>query len=155
MTEVPRDSPTLSAQAEALILQCVASNKWKFVSGNIKTAFFSRYEEHRNIFVLLPDDVRDTLKLSPELMLRLRKAVYGLAIAPKKWWGPLKRSLLNHGFTSCALDPCGFFLIKQNGVRDVTGVHLDSLLGRSDEVCDRVILEVKREFDFGASDAEP
>ena len=26
LTEVPRDSPTLSAQAEALILQCVASN---------------------------------------------------------------------------------------------------------------------------------
>ena len=79
MTEVPRDSCTLSAQAEALILQCVASKKWKFVSGNIKTAFFSRYEEHRNIFVLLPDDVRDTLKLSPGSMLRLRKAVYGLA----------------------------------------------------------------------------
>ena len=61
--------------------QCVASNKWKLVSGDIKTAFFSEDEEHRNIFILPPDDVRDILKLSPESLLRLRKAVYGLVNA--------------------------------------------------------------------------
>ena len=40
LTEVPRDSSTLSSHAEALILQSVSSNKWKLVSGDIKTAFF-------------------------------------------------------------------------------------------------------------------
>ena len=74
LTEVPRDSSTLLTQAEALVLQCVASNKWKLVSGGIKTAFLSGDEEHRNIFNLPPDDVRDILKFSPESMLRLRKA---------------------------------------------------------------------------------
>ena len=54
-------------------------------------------------------------------MLRLRKAVYVLVNASKKWWDRLLRSLLNHGFTSCALDPCAFVLIKQKRVR----VHLD------------------------------
>ena len=70
----PRDSTTLSAQAEALILQRVASHKWKLVSGDIKTAFLSGDEEHRNIFILPPDDVRDILKLIPESMPRLRKS---------------------------------------------------------------------------------
>ena len=64
-----RDSPTLSAQAEALILQCVASNKWKLVSGDIKTAFLSGEEEHRGIFILPPEDVRDIMKLNPESMM--------------------------------------------------------------------------------------
>ena len=36
---------TLSAQAEALILQCVTPFKWKLVSGDIKTAFLSGGEE--------------------------------------------------------------------------------------------------------------
>ena len=103
LTEVLRDIPTHSAQAEALIVQCVASNKWKLVSGDIKTAFLSG---DAISFILPPGDVRDTLMFSPESMLRLRKAVYDLANAPKTLWDRLKRSLLNHGFTSSALDPC-------------------------------------------------
>ena len=50
-------------------MQCVASNKWKLVSGDIKTAFLSGEEEHRGIFILPPEDVRDILKLNPESMM--------------------------------------------------------------------------------------
>ena len=64
--------------------------------------------------------------------------------APKEWWDRLKRSLLNGGFTSCALDPCAF--------AEVSGVHVDDLLGGGDEVFDRTILAFEREFDFGAWD---
>ena len=46
LTEVPRDSTALSAQAEALTSQCVASNQRKLVSRDIKTAFLSEDEEH-------------------------------------------------------------------------------------------------------------
>ena len=60
------DFPTVSAQAEALILQCVALNKWKLVSGDIKTASLSGDEEHRNIFIVPPDDVVEILVLSPD-----------------------------------------------------------------------------------------
>ena len=113
LAEVPRDSPALSAQAEALISQCVTSGNWKLVSGDIKKEFLSRDEEHLNIFILAPDDVREILKFSPESMLRLRKAVYGLVNAPKKWRNRLEGSLLNHGLTSCVLDPCAFVLVEQ------------------------------------------
>ena len=94
----------------------------------------------------------DVLKLSPESMVRLRKAVYGFVNTPNKWWDRLKRSLLKHGITSCALDPCAFVLIKQSKVRGLTGVHVDDLLGGGDEVFDGTILEVTREFDVGAWD---
>ena len=39
LTEVPHDSPTLSAASEALIMQWVASHKYRLISGDIKTAF--------------------------------------------------------------------------------------------------------------------
>ena len=62
LTEVPRDSPTLSAASEALIMQWVASHKYRLISGDIKTAFLSGDEDIRNILFSQPDDVRQMLK---------------------------------------------------------------------------------------------
>ena len=50
LTEVPHDSPTLSAASEALIMQWVASHKYRPISGDIKTAFLSGDEDIRNIY---------------------------------------------------------------------------------------------------------
>ena len=80
LTEVSRDSPTLSAASEALTMQWVASHKTAFLSGD---------EDVRNIFISPPDDVRQMLNVDHETVLRLRKAVYGLVNAPKKWWDRL------------------------------------------------------------------
>ena len=44
LTEVPRDSPTLSAASEA-------SHKYRLISGDIKTASPSGDEDVRNIFI--------------------------------------------------------------------------------------------------------
>ena len=110
LTDVSRDSPTLSAASEALIMQWVASHKYRLISGGIETAFLRRDEDVRNIFISLPDDVRQMLNVDHETVLRLRKAVCGLVNAPKKWWDRLKKSLIQHGFTSCALDPSVFVL---------------------------------------------
>ena len=63
LTEVHRDSPTLSAASEALIMQWVASHKYRLISGDIKTAFLSGDEDIRNIFISPPDDVRQMLNL--------------------------------------------------------------------------------------------
>ena len=60
LTEVHRDSPTLSAASEALIMQWVAPHKYRLISGDIKTAFLSGDEDIRNIFISPPDDVRQT-----------------------------------------------------------------------------------------------
>ena len=104
------------------------------------------------MFIVPPDDVPDVPKVGPESMLRRCEAVYGLVSTPKKWWDCSKRSLLNHGCTSCALGPCAFVLIKQNRVRGVAGIDVDDLLAGGDDVFDRTILEVKGEFDVGAWD---
>ena len=87
LTEVLRDSPTLSAVPEALTMQWVASPKYRLISGDIKIASLSGDEDVRNIFISPPDDVRQMVNLDHETVLRLRKAVYGLVNAPKKMVG--------------------------------------------------------------------
>ena len=148
LTEVSRDSPAVSAASEALIMQWVASRKYRLISGEIKTAFLSGHEDVRNIFISPPDDVRQMLNVDHETVLRLRKAVYGSVDAPRKWWDGLKKSLIQHGFTSCALDPCAFVLRKSGKIHGVLGVHVDDVIGCGDETFDRIMTAVRKEFDF-------
>ena len=77
----------------------------------------------------------------------------GLLNAPKKWWDTLKTSLIKHGITSCALDPCAFVLQKSSGkIHGVLGVHVDDVIGGGNETFDRIMTAVRNEFDFGAWD---
>ena len=131
LTEVPRDSPTLSAASEALILQWVASHTYRLISDDIKTAFLRGDEDVRNIFISPRDDVRQMLNLDHETVLRLRKAVCGLANAPKKWCICSSNEWKNH---------------------EVLGVHVDDVIGGGDETFDRIMTAVRKEFDFGAWD---
>ena len=92
------------------------------------------------------------LNFDHETVLRLRKAVYGLVNAPKKWWDRQKRSLIKHGFTSCALDSCAFVLPKGGKIHGVLGVHVDDVIVGGNEIIDRIMTAVRKEFDFGAWD---
>ena len=73
LTEVPRDSPTLSAASEALIMHGWPRNKYRLISGDIKTAFLSGDEDIRNIFISPPDDVRQMLNLDQKSGVRTGK----------------------------------------------------------------------------------
>ena len=78
--------------------------------------------------------------------------MYGLVSAPKKWWDRLEKSLIEHGFTSCALDPCAFVLRTSGKIHGVLGVHVDDVIGGGDETFDRIMTAVRKVFDFGAWD---
>ena len=89
------------------------------------------------------------LNVDHDTVLRLRKAVYGLVNAPKIWWDKLKKSLIQHGFSSCSLDPCVFVPRKSGQVHGVLGVHVDDMIGGGNETFNRVMTAVRKEFDFG------
>ena len=92
------------------------------------------------------------LNFDHETVLRLRKAVHGLVNAPKKWWDRQKTSLIKHGFTCCALDSCAFVLQKGGKIHGVLGVHVDDVIEGGNEIIDRIMTAVRKEFDFGAWD---
>ena len=75
LTEAHRDSPTLSAASEALIMHWLASHKYRLISSDTKTAYLSGDEDVRNMFISPPDDVKQMLNLDHETMLRLRGGV--------------------------------------------------------------------------------
>ena len=70
----------------------------------------------------------------------------------RKRWDRLKKSLIQHGFKSCSLDPCVFVFRKSGKVHGVLGVHVDDMIGGGNETFNRVMTAVRKEFDFGSWD---
>jgi len=152
LTEMERDSPTMSTQAESLMLQWIASSGYVIESGDIKTAFLSGDHDDREVFILPPPDVAKMLHMSDQEILRLRKAVYGLVNAPRKWWERLRKSLLTLGFVQSQLDPCIFIMKSANKTHGMLGVHVDDILGAGDRVYQAAIAKLREEFQFGSWD---
>ena len=64
----------------------------------------------------------------------------------------VKKSLIQHGFTCCALDPCAFVHRMSGKIHGVFGVHVHHVIGGGDEAFDRIMTASRKEFNFGSWD---
>ena len=98
LTTLTTSSPTLTSDGESVILQWIVNEGQRLESGDLKTAFLSgdpdpAYKGSDALYIDPPSDLKRWLKLGPEDVLRLRKAVYGLINVPLRWHQKLSRSL--------------------------------------------------------------
>ena len=75
-----------------------------------------------------PSDLKRWLKLGPEDVLRLRKAVRGLVNAPLRWHQRLSLALRQVGFVSLQMDPCVWILPASSPVKHVSPVDVPAKL---------------------------
>ena len=102
-------------------------------SGDLKTAFLSgdpdpAYKGSDALYIDPPSDLKRWLKLGPEDVLRLRKAVYGLINAPLRWHQRLSRALRQAGFVSLQMDPCVWILPASSPAKHVSPVNVPTKL---------------------------
>ena len=103
--------PTTTRDAEHLVLQWVVNNGHKLESGDLKTAFLSGDSDpDLPLYIQPPADLANWLKLGPDEQIKLRKAVYGLVDAPRRWHQRLARELRNAGFVPLRTDECVWIL---------------------------------------------
>ena len=127
---IQRDSPTLSTLNRNLLLSQAAQHGWGVQVGDIKTAFLNGdpTEFEREIYGEPPDDVRDLLGLKERELFRIRKAVYGLLNAPRRWFEKLAKELLRLGWMRSRLEPCVWRMFDQGKLIGLLGVHVDDVL---------------------------
>ncbi|CAE7884699.1 RE1 [Symbiodinium microadriaticum] len=145
------DSPTLRKESKHVILSICASKGWVIWGADIKTAFLSGDQSDRQLYFRPPPEVRELMNLSDDDVLRLNKAAYGLAEAPRAWFLRLTRELLAVGLTVSQLDPC-VFCLRDNGTNElvgICGVHVDDLLGGGTSVMDQCLVRLKIKLPFG------
>ena len=125
LTTLPTSSPTLTSDGESAILQWIVNEGHLLGSGDLNTAFLSGDPDpaHKGsdaLYIDPPSDLKRWLKLGPEDVLRLRKAVYGLINAPLRWHQRLSRALRQAGFVSLQMDPCVWILPASSPVKHVS-----------------------------------
>ena len=93
---------TASASGHRIFLAVTASFQWKIGTIDVSTAFLQGKELERDVYAWpVPE-----MQVRPGCVIRLRKAVYGLAVAPLRWQLALIEAMQATGGRSTAVEPC-------------------------------------------------
>lgn len=141
------DSPTCSRESTRMLLAILACNSWTVNALDIKAAFLQGKQIDRLVFVRPPDEAMTTK------LWKLKKCVYGLADAPRRWYVKLKEELERLGMSCSSYDDGLFFLHDAN--KKLIGVltcHVDDILwGGTVEFENLVIAQVMQIFQISKS----
>ena len=151
LTEVPRDSPTLSTASEALIMQWVASHKYRLIPSDIKTAFLSGDEDVRNMFIAPLDDVKKNAQCGPRDSAEIEEGSVWTGKCTKEMVGQAQKIAHSTWFYELF---SRLMRICCGKVHGVLGVHVDDMIGGGNETFNRVMIAVRKEFDFGTWDID-
>ncbi len=149
LQEVPKESPTMHKHTLRLILAIAATNKWNISASDVKSAFLQGNELDRIVLVKPPKELNLQKKL-----LRLKKCLYGLRDASKKWYEKVRQNLEKLGFKKSTYDSGLFFLMNEKGeLEGLIGIHVDDFIHCGTKFFNEVVLnKVLSAFKIGKSE---
>ena len=151
LVEVARDAPTLSREGRALVLQTVASKKFRLGSFDIKTAFLRGKADASNPLAMEPPkEMRQALNLKDDEVCELLGNAYGRVDAPLLFYKELSKQLLSLGFTRHPLEPCVFLLYSQDHLHGILGMHVDDGVCGGDKVFAQKVEALEKHLPFGS-----
>ena len=155
LTNVARDSPTLTCEGRSVILQTIASRKWRLQSFDIKTAFLRGKADPQNRLAMDPPiELRKLLNLLDDEVCELTGHAYGRVDAPLLFYKELKSQMFRLGFELHPLDPCIFVLQSDEGssrkLHGVVGMHVDDGLCGGDSKFQSLIQGLQEHLPFGS-----
>ena len=115
-------SPVAKLQSFRAILALAARFDWEIKSFDFTSAYLnSELDADEEIYMQLPPGYEGQ---GPDEVKRLRKSLYGLKQAGRKWYDALSRALANLGFRTTQADP-GVFVAYDQGHILILVVHVD------------------------------
>ena len=138
------DSPTMLRESMKLFFAVAANEKFKLRSMDIRAAFLQAKELDRDIFMVPPKDVK-----KESVLWKLKKPLYGLNDASRKFWLKVKEVFGKMGLRRLEGDEAMYF--KKNKEGDLEGListHVDDFnLAGSDSFLEAVTEEIKKVLD--------
>ena len=155
LTEVVRDSPTLSREGRAVVLQAIASYRWELQSFDIKTAFLrGKADEDNKLAMEPPEELRQLMGLKTDEVCELVGNAYGRVDAPLLFYQELKQRLLDLGFRAHPLDPCIFMLESvandRRTLHGIMGIHVDDGVCGGDAKFQARVNQLQKHLPFGS-----
>ena len=147
--DVPTDSPTCERDNVRLILSIAATFNWNINSIDFKSAYLQGEDLDREI-ILVPPKEAETSKL-----WKLKKCVYGINDAGKKWYNELRKCLLALGTQVSQLDQAMFYTHTEEELLGVLLLHVDDTLWIGDETFRSTIIDpLKARFLVSAEETD-
>ena len=127
------DSPTVSKESFKILMAISANENFKLASVDIRAAFLQSRTLDRDVFMLPPADIK-----KPGLIWRLKKPLYGLDDASRKFWLRVKEVLKKMGLKVLEGDEAFYYLHKDGKLIGAVITHVDdfTLAGTEDFVND-------------------
>ena len=126
--EIRSDSPTVSKTNIKVAAIVAAKNDWKLEKKDYRSAFLQGEELDRLLFMEPPPEEK-----KDGIIWRLKKAVYGLNDASRKWWMKCSNELLALGCERSIYDPAFFVCFKNEVLSGIVCLHVDDELGAGNE----------------------
>merc|ERR1712030_28250 len=124
------DSPTMRRESLKLFLAVAANEGFSLRSVDIRAAFLQAKGLEREVFMLPPKDVQ-----KPGILWRLRKPLYGLNDASRKFWLKVKEVFGDFSLKKLSGDEALYYKHNKNGdLEGMVSTHVDdfSLAGMKD-----------------------
>jgi hypothetical protein len=148
--KVQADSPTGSKETLHMLLSIAATKDWKVKSGDVKNAYLQGELLDRDVFMEPPQEQK-----KPGNIWKLRKAVYGMNDAGRKWYFKVEKTLSKLGCKKSQLDHCLFTSRLNNTLAGIILVWVDDIFfAGTDEFEEKVMGEVGKEFMIGRTEEE-
>jgi len=136
------DSPTAAKESFKLLMVVAANNGFKLASVDIRAAFLQSKALDRDVFVKPPEDIR-----KPGVVWRLKKPLYGLDDASRKFWLRVKEVLIDMGLRVMDGDEAFYFLHEDGHLQGAVLTHVDDFsLAGTDDFVEKVIRQVEQQL---------
>lgn len=142
-------APTLTHTALRCILSHAATHGWHIHSCDVKGAFlYGNLKEL--VYMEVPPTLPNTDKDGKDVVLRLRRSLYGLHQAPKVWETLLSETMGKLGFTRFQSDPCVYGKDMGTERAIVIGIFVDDVVMASPllSVIDQFKTDLQKHFEI-------
>ena len=139
-------APVTHLETIHLLFGLAVEKDWEIRQIDVKTAYL-----HGDLDEEIYMEAPDGLEIPDGMVLRLRKAIYGLKQAGRQWYLKLKSVLVEMGFKQIINDPHTFVYHQQEGDTTqtlVVPIYVDDLLPVGDKhLADNFETEIAKYFD--------
>ena len=150
VVKVQADSPTGSRETLHMLLAIAASKEWKVKSGDVKNAFLQGELLDRDVYMEPPLEER-----KPGIIWKLRKAVYGMNDAGRKWYFKLEETLTKLNCQKSKLDHCLFVSRSDQSLQGIILIWVDDIFYAGTQLFEEnVMKEVSKQFMIGRTEEE-
>ena len=136
LEELMTSAPTLSRRGRQLLLNLGTFKRWTCRKADAKSAFLqgSESQRTRDIYAIPVPELATALQIPVGQAVKLLKAAYGLASAPREWYLDVAHVLEQDcGMSRLRCEPCIWVLRDQGRTIGVIGSHVDDFLIMGDE----------------------